>query len=105
ELMSLDLGLIAEFHEQGINVNVYNGHSLTVSFANSPRANEPDSVRAVFARRVAEYVRDHYPYGRYSELQSIRVTFNKVSQTDPLTITSTTGAYQFTPADLGAPRT
>src|SRR5206468_9295651 len=33
ELMSLDLGLIAEFHEQGINVNVYNGHSLTVSFA------------------------------------------------------------------------
>src|SRR2546423_177603 len=49
EIMSLDVALMSEFHEQGIHVDL-SSHALTVTFANSTRATEPDSAKAAFAR-------------------------------------------------------
>jgi len=101
EIMSLDVALMSEFHEQGIHIDLSN-HALTVTFANSTRATEPDSAKAAFAWQVAEFVRDHYPH--YSSLETITVGFSKVSKTGPVTVTTGEASYQFTPHDLGAPK-
>src|SRR5213593_2886052 len=102
DLMSLDVALMSEFHEQSVHVDL-SSHALTVTFANSTRATAPDSVKAAFARQVAEYVRDHYAH--YSSLELIIVGFSKVSQTGPVTVTRGEASFQFTPQDLGAPKT
>jgi hypothetical protein len=101
EIMSLDLALMSEFHEQDIHIDL-SSHALTVTFANSTRATAPDSSKAAFARQVAEFIRDHYSH--YSSLEMVNIGFSKVSKTGPVTVTSGEAIYQFTPQDLGAPK-
>ena len=60
------------------------------------------SLKAAFARQVAEFIRDHYSH--YSSLEMVNVGFSKVSKTGPVTVTSGEATYQFTTQDLGAPR-
>ncbi len=102
ELMSLQQELTHEFNTGAVNVNTNNAVHLTVIFSNSPAAELPDSDRAAFARRVAEYVRDHYP--GYERLQTIRIGFAKVSGAGAVKFTSSRAPYRFTPRDLGPPR-
>jgi|SRR5690242_2889308 len=101
DLRSLQRGLAAQFSASTVNVNVNNGVQLTVMLANSRAASFPDSEREVFARRVAEYVRDHYP--KYDRLQMVRVGFTKVARAGALSVTSSSVPYSFTRQDLGSP--
>src|SRR5258705_13909660 len=95
ELLSLQQGLTKEFNEPGVGVNIHNNANLTVTFSNSSAAGLSDPERAAFARRVAEYVRDHY--ARYDSLQIIAVGFAAVTKACPVTYTETTVPYRFTP--------
>lgn len=99
DLLSLQQGLTREFNEAGVGVNINNNVSLTVTFSNSSAAGLSDPERAAFARRVAEYVRDHY--ARYESLQAISVGFAAVTKAGPVKYTERTVPYRFTPGDLG----
>ena len=83
-------------------MNLNNSAYLTVTFSNSTAADLPEVERAAFARRVAEYVRDHY--AAYDKLQSIQVGFSSVRGGGVVHVTSTQIPYRFTPSELGAPK-
>jgi len=100
-LVALQQGMAREFHEYGISINISNA-SLTVALANSAADSLPEVEKAAYARRVAEYVRDHYP--KYSSLTSIDVRFASVAKTGPVTYSQSSAGYHFTPADLGPPK-
>ena len=102
DIFSLQRGLAQEFQTNAINVNLSNSAYLTIVFSNSAAASLPDSERAVFARRVAEFVRDHYP--QYQQLSSISVGFASVRGGGGFSISRTDVPYRFTPAELGPPR-
>lgn len=102
EILSLQQGLVREFGTSAISVNLNGSGSLSVIFSNSPIAALTDSARAAFARRVAEYVRDHYAH--YERLQSIQVGFASEKGGFGVRITSTRVPYRFTPSELGPPR-
>ena len=98
DLMSLQQGLAAEFQTPAVSVNLSNTAYLTVVFSNSAIADSSEAAQSVFARHVAEYVRDHYPH--YDQLQSIQVGFASVKGVG-ITFTSTRIPYRFAPSDLG----
>jgi hypothetical protein len=100
--MSLQQGLAQEFKTSAINVNIENSTSLTILFQNSDTAQLPPDRQAAFARRVAEFVRDHYAH--YERLESIQVGFASVKGGFGVRVTSTRVPFRFTPAELGAPR-
>jgi hypothetical protein len=102
DIFSLQRGLAQEFHTNAINVTLSNSSYLTILFTNSPSAALPDSERAVFARRVAEFVRDHYP--KYEQLTSIDVGFAAVHGAAGISFSKTDVPYRFTPAQLGPPK-
>jgi len=93
--------MVREFHEPGISINITNAY-LTVTLANSAADSLPEVEKAAYARRIAEYVRDHYP--KYSSLTSIDVGFASVTKTGPVTYSQSSARYHFTPADLGPPK-
>ena len=53
---------------------------LRVTFLSSPFAERGDAERRVTARKVAEYVRDHYP--RYKALDKVSVEFMTRKETE-----------------------
>lgn len=101
DLLTLQQGLAREFNQAAISVNINNNY-LTVTFSNAPADTLPEADRAAYARRAAEYVRDHYTH--YSALRSIDVRFATVSKTGPVTYTRSSAPYHFAPADLGPPK-
>jgi hypothetical protein len=101
DLLSLQQGLVREFHEPGIGINLNNA-SLTVTFSNSAAADLSEAERVAFARRVAEYVRDHYAH--FDTLDGIAVGFATVTKTGPMTFRKTTVPYRFAPRDLAPPK-
>lgn len=101
DMIALQRGLAHEFGTDAIGINVSNNSVLTVTFANTPAATLPDSDRAAFARRVAEYVRDHYP--EYPTLAEINVGFSQVHSAGIVTVTNTNVPYTFPTKALGAP--
>ncbi|SRR6266568_2227411 len=101
DMVSLQQGLAREFHTSAINVSLNNSAYLTVVFSNSPVADWSEGEQSAFARRVAEYVRDHYAH--YDQLQSIQVGFASVKGVG-ITVSSTRIPYRFTPSELGPPR-
>lgn len=74
---------------------------LLVAFPNSPFAERPDTTRAATARKVAEYVRDHFP--RYKKLDKVTVEFLTRKETERLW-RNIAARYTFTHAELGEPR-
>ncbi len=101
DILSLQQGLAREFQTSAISVNLNNSAYLTVTFSNAPIADQPEAEQAAFARRVAEYVRDHYAH--YAQLQSIQVGFASVKGVG-ITFTRTRVPYRFTPSELGPPQ-
>ena len=74
---------------------------LRVSFFDSPFAERPDSARAGTARKVAEYVRDHYP--RYKALDKVTVEFMTKKETYAGG-KNVAARYPFSRVELGEPR-
>lgn len=98
DLIDLQRRLMAEFPRTAININVTNDH-LSVLFQDSTTATLPETERAAFARRVAEFVRDHYrDYDRISE---VSVGFSQTKRLGPLTSTRTDVPYSFSRTELG----
>ena len=102
DMLSLQRGLAQEFQTEAISININNSVNMTILFSNSPVAQSSDSEQSVFAHRVGEFVRDHYP--KYDELQTIAVGFSNVRGTGAFHITNTRVPFRFTPQDLGPPR-
>ena len=98
DILSLQRGLSRAFQTSAISVNINNSAYLTIVFTNSPVADLSEPEQSVFARRVAEYVRDHY--ARYDQLRSIDVRFASVKGVG-VTFTRTRIPYRFTPSELG----
>jgi len=98
DLIALQRGLMAEFPRTAININVTNDH-LSVLFQDSTTANLPETQRAAFARRVAEFVRDHY--AGYNDIAAVSVGFSKSKWLGPITSTETEMPYSFSRAELG----
>ena len=98
DLIALQRGLMAEFPTAVINVNLTNDH-LSVLFQDSTTANLPEVERAAFARRVAEFVRDHY--AGYDKLANVSIGFSQTKRLGPLTSTRTETPYSFSHAELG----
>lgn len=96
DLMRLSSGLTKEFGPASLN-QTDDGH-LTVSLTNSPPAADEEQT----ARRVAEYVRDHYR--SYGTLVDVTVDFQTHRQVGPVGYTRANGSYTFTRADLGTSR-
>ncbi len=82
-LIALQRGLMAEFPNTAIHVNLTNDH-LSVVLEDSTTSNLPATERAPFARRVAEFVRNHY------------ASYDKLA-----TSTRTETPYSFSHAELG----
>jgi hypothetical protein len=97
DLMRLSSGINHDFGQNSVNLS--NGHLLTVTMKNSTAAGRPDEART--ARRVAEYVRDHYP--GFERLQYVVVAFEQTRQTGPVGYTAGQGSYTFSPGQLGEP--
>lgn len=101
-LTALQRGLAERFREPGISVHLNNHEYLTVLFVNSKVAALPDSDRAVLAREVAEYVRDHYR--GYSSLSTVAVGFQQALRVGMFSYSSTNRPYSFSTAGLGPPQ-
>ncbi len=101
DIFSLQRDLSHEFQTSAINVTINNSAYLTIVFTNSPVADLSEPEQSAFARRVAEYVRDHY--ARYDQLRSIDVGFASVKGVG-VTFTRTRIPYRFTPGELGPPQ-
>jgi hypothetical protein len=76
---------------------------LRVTFLSSPFAERGDAERRVTARKVAEYVRDHYP--QYKSLNKVMVGFQTKKETaaDSLYQATAAASYTFTCAELDSP--
>lgn len=95
DALALQRTLVHEYHTDAIAVNVDSGAVMTIAFTSSDAAMLAGADRAVFARQVAETVRDHYR--AYADLRRITVEFAGTSHVNQ--------SYSFTPLQLGAPRT
>lgn len=76
---------------------------LVVTFLSSPFADRSDAERRGTARKVAEYVRDHYP--RYKGIDKLTVEFLTKKEAVVDTLKHVGASYTFTRADLGPPQT
>lgn len=74
---------------------------LLVSFFDSPFAERSDSARAGTARKIAEYVRDHYPH--YKKLDKVTVEFLTKKET-AAGGKHVAARYRFSHTELGDPR-
>jgi hypothetical protein len=72
-LSALRAALIREYKHDDINVTVYNGNVLGVTFVNSPLNGADESRRAKTAREVARFAEAHY--ASISKVESIWVAF------------------------------
>ncbi|HET7461524.1 MAG TPA: hypothetical protein VFJ82_09745 [Longimicrobium sp.] len=79
------------------------GKHVEASCTNSPFAERPDRERAITARKVAEYVRDHYV--SYQDARDVTVTFWSKKETAKGDIRHPRARYTFTRAELGEPPT
>lgn len=98
QLAELQQDISRRFATPATSVEIYNGTVLSVSFANSSIGGQSDDQREVFARKVAEYVRDHY--AGYPGLSAVAVSFTNVSSTGPITLTSSQSGYTYTVSEL-----
>ncbi len=76
--------------------------TLRVTFLSSPFAERPDAERRVTARKVAEYVRDHYL--PYKGLDKVAVEFMSKKEMAADSLRHAAAGYTFTRAELGPPR-
>jgi hypothetical protein len=98
ELQGLQPDLAREFGEPNITLAINNA-TLTVVFVNSSLAALSTPERSDAARRVAEYVRDHFE--SYASLQTIAVGFQVRHAVAGVSAARTEVPYTFSTSDLG----
>lgn len=77
-------------------------NDMVVMFPSSPFADRTDAERRGTARKVAEYVRDHYP--AYKGIDKVTVAFLTKKETVVDTLKHVAASYTFTRAELDSPR-
>jgi len=97
DTLALQRGLTEEFGTEDITINFTRDGALTVQFTNWPAETEGTDQQARTARRVGEYVRDHYP--RFDSLSAVLVSFGW----QQAGVTTTGEPLRFTPAELRRP--
>ena len=99
----LDDDLTRDYGPVDIHCATSDQRVLRVTFLSSPFADRGDAERRMTARKVAEYVRDHYP--RYKSLNKVMVGFQTKKETAADTLYQARAAvsYSFTRAELGPP--
>ena len=105
QLFALQRGMGARYHAQPVSINVNSGThgtAMTVLFGDSAHVALPDSLRALFARDVAEYVRDHYP--DYPSLTTVTVGFSSTQDYGIVHFTRNQAPYSFSHDELGPPQ-
>ena len=75
--------------------------ALEVTFLEPAFAQRADAERRATARKVAEYVRDHYP--RYKMLDKVIIAFPTKKELAAEKLPHVAGTYTFTRAELGPP--
>jgi hypothetical protein len=75
--------------------------ALQVLFLASPFAERGDAERQATARKVAEYVRDHYP--QYKALDKVIIEFPTKKELAAGKPSHIAGRYTFTTVELGSP--
>jgi hypothetical protein len=97
-IMALAEAIQGEYH-MPVNVNVNNGSHLTVTFPTDALAELKlsDEGRANFARSVARFAVSHY---QGEPLSDVRIAFQTVSNTGPITVTRTDAPFTFTASEL-----
>ena len=98
DLLHLQSELAAAFNDPNISVNATNS-VLTIVFVNSSLQSDSTAKRVELARRVAEYVRDHY--AEYPELTRVSVGFQSRVEVGGFTAQQTSVPYTFTTEQLG----
>jgi hypothetical protein len=73
ELVSLQRDIVRMYGENGVNVNLSNEMSLTVTFINSPLNSRSQADRARRAQETAVFVKQHYP--SIQKLEEIWIVF------------------------------
>jgi hypothetical protein len=100
-MLTLQRDLAARFHEPGVSIK-WTATELRITFVNSRIARLPEGERAATARRVGEFVRDHF--ARYGELRMIVVGFQSVADYTVVSYSEEQGSYRFSPEDLAQER-
>jgi len=97
--VALSEAIQAQYHLPA-NVAINNGSHLTVTFPKDAVAELKltDDARASFARSVAGFAMSHYHGG--TPLSDVRIAFQSVSNTGPITVTRTDAPFTFTASEL-----
>ena len=99
DLLSLQQGIVQQFGDSDIGINRNTSGLLTVTFTNSHFAALPDSAQAAEARKVAEYVRDHYP--EYGGLTQVSIALRSQQGGGGFSVSTSNVPYSWTTAELG----
>jgi hypothetical protein len=97
---SLSAALNKEFNSTDMAVHLNDRTHLAIVVEDSPLGRQEEPKRRATARKLAEFVRDHY--AKYGVLQDVSVVF---ATSDPSLATGyrEDAVYTFTPAELGQP--
>lgn len=98
DLTKLSAALTEEFDGTRMEVHLNNRTHMAIVVEDSPLGRQVDSKRRATARKLAEFVRDHY--AKYDVLEDVSVVF-ATSDASLATGYREEAAYTFTPADLG----
>ena len=98
DLTSLSAALTREFGGARMEVHLNNRTHLAIVVEDSPLGRQEGSKRQATARKLAEFVRDHY--AKYGVLEDVSVVF-ATSDASLATSYREEATYTFTPAELG----
>ena len=98
-MMQTRAGIVAAYHEEGVNVSLDNGHILCVTFVNSGFNNiQSEEERKTRAREIAKVAKGCCPH--IDQIDAIYVSF--AVESDYLILhTNHTSTFSFTKAELG----
>jgi hypothetical protein len=97
----LERGLSEVYGEAFVSFPTTDSTTLLVMFPGTAFAGRADAERRGTARKVGEYVRDHYP--RYKVLNKVIVEFVSKKEMAADTLKHVAARYTFTRAELGPP--
>ena len=100
DVFALSYGILKEFKaETSCKVEMSTTGRMTVTFGPGRLSSLPAAEQRAEARRITEYVRDHYP--GYPKLEKIEIVAESEGSMGPVTITNRMEPQVFACADLG----
>jgi hypothetical protein len=98
DIFALRSGIVKEFGTENVTVTITNGEIMTVAFVNSPFTDQSREEQGDVARRVADYVREHY--ADFDSLDVVYVTFGTRRSAGCASYSETGEPFRFTPYQL-----